>query len=396
MTHKVLISGQTNLLLWGVSPHSRLERQLRALNIYDISLDSPTIAHNNYDIIFNGEYVFDSQSLKFFLEQMRPCALVYNEVVIGLSAGDKSDANLLSYLGHNISQLPQSVKKINTSDLLTYNDHLRRSEPPLVMPISADNLKIIEDRLYGNSYKGITDFVTKWIWPRPAKKVVRIFANLQITPNMVTLVSLILVIISSLLFLNGHFIFGLLLGWIMTFLDTVDGKLARVTVTSSRIGHILDHGMDIIHPPIWYACWASGLLLNSKITSEAADLITWWIVGGYILGRIIEGLFHALGSCSIFAWKPFDAICRLFTARRNPCLILLSVFTFAGLPHIGLFAVCVWTLFSSALMALRFLQAIFVRLSTGPLNSWLKNEKEAMENNPRLYKAFSSTRKAYE
>ena len=111
MTQKVLISGQTNILLWGVSPRLRLERQLRALNIYDISLDSPTIVHNNYDIIFNGEYVFDSQSLRFFLEQMRPCALVYNEIVIGLSAEGKSDANLLSYLGHNVSQLPQSVKR---------------------------------------------------------------------------------------------------------------------------------------------------------------------------------------------------------------------------------------------------------------------------------------------
>ena len=96
MTHKVLISGQTNLLLWGVSPHLRLERQLRALNIYDISLDFPTIVHKNYDVILNGEYVFDSQSLKFFLEQIRPCALICNEVVIGLSAGDKNDANLLN------------------------------------------------------------------------------------------------------------------------------------------------------------------------------------------------------------------------------------------------------------------------------------------------------------
>ena len=81
----------------------------------------------------------------------------------------------------------------------------------------------------------------------------------------------------------------------MTFLDTVDGKLARVTVTSSRVGHILDHGMDIIHPPIWYACWASGLILNSKITPEAADSITWWIVGGYILGRDYRGFIPCLG-----------------------------------------------------------------------------------------------------
>jgi phosphatidylglycerophosphate synthase len=45
---------------------------------------------------------------------------------------------------------------------------------------------------------------------------------------------------------------GLVLGRLMTFLDTVDGKLARVTVTSSRFGDVLDHGLDIIHPPLVY------------------------------------------------------------------------------------------------------------------------------------------------
>ena len=51
MTHKVLISGQTNLLLWGISPALRLERQLQALKAYDISLESHSSAHNNYDVI---------------------------------------------------------------------------------------------------------------------------------------------------------------------------------------------------------------------------------------------------------------------------------------------------------------------------------------------------------
>ncbi len=49
------------------------------------------------------------------------------------------------------------------------------------------------------------------------------------------------------------------MGWLMTFLDTVDGKLARVTVTSSRLGDVLDHGLDIIHPPLWYIAWGVGL-----------------------------------------------------------------------------------------------------------------------------------------
>src|SRR3546814_2416912 len=47
----------------------------------------------------------------------------------------------------------------------------------------------------------------------------------------------------------GGFWTGLAAAWIMTFLDTVDGKLARVTLASSRWGNAYDHGIDLIHPP---------------------------------------------------------------------------------------------------------------------------------------------------
>ena len=45
----------------------------------------------------------------------------------------------------------------------------------------------------------------------------------------------------------------------MTFLDTVDGKLARVTVNSSYFGHLFDHAIDLISPPFWYLIWGLGL-----------------------------------------------------------------------------------------------------------------------------------------
>ncbi len=45
----------------------------------------------------------------------------------------------------------------------------------------------------------------------------------------------------------------------MTFLDTVDGKLAHVTLTSSRFGHIFDHSLDLLHPPFCYLAWGLGL-----------------------------------------------------------------------------------------------------------------------------------------
>jgi phosphatidylglycerophosphate synthase len=73
-----------------------------------------------------------------------------------------------------------------------------------------------------------------------------------VTPNQVTILSIFLAIFAGRAFWGGYLVIGLLLGWVMTFLDTVDGKLARVTVSSSKIGDILDHGLDLVHPPLCY------------------------------------------------------------------------------------------------------------------------------------------------
>ncbi|MDF0678127.1 MAG: CDP-alcohol phosphatidyltransferase family protein [Nitrosomonas sp.] len=56
---------------------------------------------------------------------------------------------------------------------------------------------------------------------------------------------------------------GLIMAWLTKLLDTVDGKLARVTLTSSKLGDVLDHGLDIIHPPLWYLAWGVGLMATA-------------------------------------------------------------------------------------------------------------------------------------
>ena len=89
----------------------------------------------------------------------------------------------------------------------------------------------------------------------------------------------------------------------MTFLDTVDGKLARVTVTSSRFGDVLDHGLDIIHPPLWYIAWGVGLTATS-VAGVDLPLLCWLILIGYVGGRICKahfnfGLHHLIFSSGV-------------------------------------------------------------------------------------------------
>src|SRR3546814_2818489 len=78
--------------------------------------------------------------------------------------------------------------------------------------------------MFMGTYKGATDLVTKWIWPRPAFHATKLCARLGITPNQVTFASLLLVIAAFTWFWQGDWLPGLLAAWGMTFLDTVDGR----------------------------------------------------------------------------------------------------------------------------------------------------------------------------
>ena len=125
-------------------------------------------------------------------------------------------------------------------------------------------------------------------------------------------------------------------------------------------------------------------------------ILCWLVAGGYVAGRLIEVAFHQLGHCGIFAWRPFDARFRLITARRNPCLVILTLGTAAGRPDVAFVGVVVWTLASSAILFLRLLYAAGVRWRSGqPLDSWLKDGARAAREHPRAWRTFSVTRGAY-
>ena len=159
----------------------------------------------------------------------------------------------------------------------------------------------------------------------------------------------------------------------MTFLDTVDGKLARVTVTSSRFGHLFDHVIDLVHPPIWYVAWGLGLGVAQLGVPELSLQSTLWvIIGGYIAGRLVELAFTLwVGQFGIFCWRPVDSYFRLITARRNPNLILLTAGAVTGHADLGLLAVAFWTGITSLFLFIRLIMAGYARVASGPLHTWL-------------------------
>jgi phosphatidylglycerophosphate synthase len=397
MLNAALILSSNNRNVWDVSGVDRIRKQLNALNISNISEELATIPNEGETLVIDSNFLFEKKTLKKFLDNPSRFLLCPQSKIFAATKCSHLDIKKAAEkIGQKNTKSELSQTAVTPAELDGFDNDLRKTKPPLLLHQGDYTTHQLESILYGNSYKGVTDFVTKWWWPIPARLIVKQCSTIGITPNHVTMFGATLVVLSTYLFINGYFLSGLLSGWLMTLLDTVDGKLARVTEQSSRIGHVLDHGMDIIHPPIWYFSWSLGLASTTNLWGIDLESLSNIVIGTYIAGRVIEGAFEGLATCSMFAWRPFDAYFRLFVARRNPCLILLTIGAVLGQPELAFGTVVLWTAFCTVILALRFLYAGTVRLGAGVLHSWLEDQLSASTKYPKAYKTFCETKKAYE
>jgi phosphatidylglycerophosphate synthase len=249
---------------------------------------------------------------------------------------------------------------------------LRRRDILFVRNLDEQSTRVVERQLFDSVYKGITDLVTKRVWPVPAFWMTRACAQRRIHPNAVTIVGMLAMIVATVLWAGGELAWGLVFAWMMTFLDTVDGKLARVTVTSSKLGNKLDHVTDMIHPPFWWFALAQGL--STRVNSEDTTAQIWnaftIILVGYLLGRLVELSFKKWFGYNAFLWRPFDSAFRTIVARRNIILLITTAGVLVGRPVEAFVAAGIWTLVSVVVQIGRFAQAL-VSSRGGPLPSWL-------------------------
>lgn len=357
------IVGESPLRIWSLPAAERLRRQLRRIGA------TATKESARLVVLLRADWVYDEPLLRGLVRQDSPCGMWAEDgscVALLLPASRSEEASALLQNGQAPADLP---RKTPAEVAGSYNDTLRKREPPYLLPLTADRVAAIEARVFAGSYKGVTDFVTLYLWPRPARACTRICAQLGISPNTVTTASLVLVLLAMWAFWHGQYGWGLLAAWGMTFLDTVDGKLARVTLQSSRIGDYYDHSIDLLHPPFWWWAWVVGLA-SVGLALDSSSIALTVIVAGYVLQRLEEGLFIAFFKMDMHVWQRFDSLLRLITARRNPNLAILTVAVLFGRPDVGINIVAAWVAICLVIHAVRLLQAGIAR-RRGPLRSWL-------------------------
>lgn len=249
----------------------------------------------------------------------------------------------------------QSVRELPLTDVPSYIRKLRRDLPVylfrIVDPASRDRA---ERLLFWSNYKGSTDFFTKYVYPPLVWQAVRPLARWRIHPNVVSLFNIGITVLAVPLFAQGYWVTAFTLAYTMSVLDSVDGKLARLTFSASKLGDILDHGLDIIHPPVWYFAWAWALGAGD-IATPVMQLAVWMAVF-YTLDRIVAGLFSARAGQSIHGCTPFDERLRTYISRRNINVPFFMVGLLLGFPVAAFVVIVVWQVVSLGLHSLRLVQ----------------------------------------
>lgn len=367
----LLLVEPVEINLWGMPIE---EWQRRAFAKIGVKASEGTSAHG---VLYLSMQWVLSAPLAVALRDEPNTALIVENSIAGVNASDgknadliktailKNDKTALGFLGFDLKS-PVQIAGL-------YNETLRKREMPFAISAKTNSISLIERMLFDSSYKGVTDFVTKYFWPNPAFNFTRLCAVFKITPNFVTTLSLILVLMATYFFWNGQWMAGFITGWGMTFLDTVDGKLARTTMSYSKWGNIYDHGIDLIHPPFWYWAWCVGLQSTMPDPPVWLGFCLWFILLGYLVDRVIEGLFIAKFSFHIHVWKPIDSFVRIYTARRNPntfifMLAIIATLLWPQAGFIGFALVGVWTWACIIFHLVRLLQAF---LAPGAVRSWM-------------------------
>ena len=364
---RVTIVGDSPTPLWGLTGAERIARIATAQKI------TVAATGESAELIANARFAFDPMWLSHIARSPGTVLTRHGEPVLAQVQTAEQLAAVNAAIREHKPLADCGLQVIAAETAGTIEDPvLRKREQPFVDVLTPQTLKSLERASYFGAYKGVTDVLTKYLWPEWALVLTRIAAKLGISPNMVTTIGLAFCITAGVAFYQGHYWLGLLTGLVSMVLDTVDGKLARCTITSSAWGNIYDHGIDLIHPPIWWWAWAAGLAsYGTPLPTTTVWIALIAIVGGYVVQRMIEGAFIAGFKMHIHVWQKLDSQFRLITARRNPNWVILLAAMCIGRPDWGLLALAWWTALSCLFHLVRLGQAYVHRARGMHLRSWL-------------------------
>jgi phosphatidylglycerophosphate synthase len=289
-------------------------------------------------LALDARTLVDARLYDFLAQQPRDLAAEDGGAAIAwISDPAALDPNAFDLRGALAPALPL----LRQADFPGFIRNLRRTLPFYLFRIgNTEDRAKVERFLFWSNYKGSTDFFTKYVYPPLVWVMVPPLARAHVHPNWVTVVSIILTLAAVPLFGGGYFLAGFFCAYGMSVLDSVDGKLARVTFTDSRLGNVLDHGLDLVHPPFWYCAWAYGMSQGDVRSPVFLASLAMLVL--YVIDRLILKIYPTRFGRGLHTHAPMDGFVRTFISRRNINLPLFTVGYLAGFGVETIYLIVAW------------------------------------------------------
>jgi phosphatidylglycerophosphate synthase len=259
-------------------------------------------------------------------------------IATSLDAGPLNTADLARRLVES-GQVPV----LKDEEFSGFVRRLRRTLPYYLFSVGgAERAAKLERFLFWSNYKGSTDIFTRYVYPPLVWLSVRPLARWRVHPNWVTLLSIVLTLAAIPCWANGWFITGFVMAYAMSVLDSVDGKLARLTFTDSELGNLMDHGLDMVHPPLWYLSWAYGLGVATEGWGSPLGQGAIAIFALYVIDRVVLKIYPYIFKRAFHTHSRLDGTVRSFIARRNISLPLFTIGYLIGWGREAFFLIVAW------------------------------------------------------
>lgn len=241
-------------------------------------------------------------------------------------------------------------------ELDPYVPSLRLTMPPFLIRVrDREELRPLDRLLYHRTFKGVIDAIARHGYYHLVRWLTRQLSRTRLSPNLFTALSILGIWAAVPCFASGHLGLGVLCAWAGVILDSVDGKLARLTLHLSETMGTLEHlsampGLGLWFVALGWHCTGGELLRETPLA-----LATWALVGAFVLDKVVSATFKKRHRRELFDYRPLDAAFHLIAARRNVSLLQLSAGALLGEPYLALVLMAAWMVFTLAFHAGRWL-----------------------------------------
>ena len=230
---------------------------------------------------------------------------------------------------------------LSVRDMDSYIPALRRTATPFLARLGPGvSVRHLENEMYEQTFKGAMDFIATYIYRIPVRELVRWLAPTRVTPNHITAISVICSFGALALFAMNWLWLGLLVAFTFIIADSLDGKLARLTIRLSPAAGHVDHITSPLFESGYYIAW--GWHLSAGDFTALPGLAGWFLFACFGLDRIVTSIFGLRFHRSLLDYKAWDARFHLIAARRTVNLFIMLLGLTVQQPVVALYIIAIW------------------------------------------------------